>query len=118
MIFPLQLMPELRHKILGSQKIALDSSKAFDLVPHYHLITKHTNCSINPALVHWIAVFLSDMSQLVVLGGVRSDPVPVTSGVPQGSCVLVPILFPVYINDVVDVVQHSSVRLFADDNSV
>ena len=38
----------------------------------------------------------------------------VSSGVPQGTVVLAPLLFPCYINDLPDYVK-SNVRLYADD---
>ena len=61
----------------------------------------------------WISSWLSERSQKVVLDGQASDPVPVLPGVPQGS-VLGPVLFLIFINDLLDNVR-SSVRLFADD---
>ena len=61
----------------------------------------------------WINSWLSGRTQQVVLDGQASDPVPVLSGVPQGS-VLGPVLFLLFINDLPDNIR-SSVRLFADD---
>ena len=45
-----------------------------------------------------------------------SSKAPVTSGVPQGT-VLGPIFF-IYINDFPEYLQHSTLRLFADDSII
>ena len=46
-----------------------------------------------------------------------SSKAPVTSGVPQGT-VLGPILFLIYTNDFPEYLQHSTLRLFADDSII
>ena len=50
----------------------------------------------------------------MVLDGVSSELVPVTSGVPQGS-ILRPLLFLLFISDMPDCAEHSILSLFADD---
>ena len=62
----------------------------------------------------WISSFLSDRHQKVVIDNVSSDSVSVVSGVPQGT-VLGPILFIIYINDIIENIKHSKILLFADD---
>ena len=91
----------------------LDFSKAFDKVPHEHLILKLQYYGIRGNILDWISSFLSNRTQRVVCGGFASDPVDILSGVPQGT-VLGPLLFLIYINDITDYVS-SSYRLFADN---
>ena len=92
----------------------LDFSKAFDRVPHGLLIEKLLFIGIDSAVVRWIAHFLADRMQKVVVEGATSGSLAVTSGVPQGS-VLGPSLFLVYINDICSIIKTSTIRLFADD---
>ena len=96
--------------------ILLDFSKAFDKVAHQKLISKLYFYGIRGKTLSWVKDFLDSRSQAVVLNGVKSDKIAVSSGVPQGS-VLGPILFLAYINDLPDQVK-SRVRLFADDTAI
>ena len=96
--------------------IYLDFRKAFDSVPHQRLLCKLKAYGIGDRLYRWIESFLSNRSQRVTINGTKSDWVPVTSGIPQGS-VLGPVLFVLYINDLPSVLR-SVCRIFADDTKV
>lgn len=97
--------------------IIMDFAKAFDKVPHKHLLYKLKYYGITCNALNWISDFLEDRTQTVALEGEFSNKVSVTSGVPQGT-VMGPILFLIYINDFSDYIQHSTLRLFADDSII
>lgn len=93
--------------------IFMDFSKAFDKVSHHKLLHKLGYIINNTKLLAWISAFLRDRRQFVTLNRTSSDIVPVDSGVPQGS-VLGPLLFLLFINDIVDNISVH-VKLYADD---
>ena len=61
--------------------------------------------------------YVHSRSQQVTILGATSSPLPVTSGVPQGS-ILGPILFLLYVKSLPDVVRSSQIAAFADDTKV
>ena len=91
----------------------MDFAKAFDKVQHRRLSHKLEYYGIRGSTHKLINSWLSGRTRQVVLYGQASDPVPVLSGVPQG-LVLGPVLFLIFINDLLDNIRPS-VCLFADD---
>ena len=96
--------------------VFLDISKAFDRVWHHGLLYKLERSGISQSLLQWFKNYLSNRQQRVVINGKTSTWGTINAGVPQGS-VLGPLLFLIFINDIVDIV-HSKIKLFADDTSL
>ena len=94
--------------------IYLDLKKAFDKVPHRRLLWKLEKMGgVRGKLLKWMEDFLVGREMRTVIRDQPSGWSMVTSGVPQGS-VLAPVMFVVFINDMVENVT-SYVSLFADD---
>ena len=96
--------------------VSLDASSAFDRVWHKGLLHKLQSFGIKGVLLKWFESYLTDRQQRVVISGSCSEWIHIKSGVPQGS-ILGPLLFLIYINDIVDNIR-SDILLFADDTSL
>ena len=96
--------------------VALDHSKAFDMVWHKSLLAKLTSASLAPKLCKLFERFLSDRSSKVVIGGIASSSFHTNARIPQGS-VISPTLFLIYINDLLNL-PSNPVHCYADDSSL
>ena len=91
-----------------------DFAKAFDRVPHYELLLKARQIGVRGCLLEVLYDYLNGREQFVRVDNIKSKPLSVTSGVPQGS-LLGPILFCKYINDQPDALRFGEPFMFADD---
>ena len=84
------------------------------------MLDKLNSLGMSPSAVQWFRSYLTMRTQSVCTNGVLSEPqpLPISSGVPQGS-VLGPLLFYQYINNLPLVVQGCSIdQLYADDTRI
>jgi ribonuclease P/MRP protein subunit RPP40 len=93
----------------------IDYAKAFDSVSPLKLCHKLKAYGIAGNLLSWIANLLSGRCQQTRVGSVLSEVGALISGVIQGSC-LGPLLFVLYVNDIVNVFANGVMcKLYADD---
>lgn len=97
--------------------IFMDLSKAFDTIDHHILLQKLHYYGVRGNAFNWFNNYLTNRTQYVVINGVKSSIQSNNCGVPQGS-VLGPLLFLIYINDIVNSSNLVRFSLFADDTCV
>ena len=97
--------------------IFLDIKKAFDTVDHDILINKLKFYGVDGTVILWFKSYLSGRKQCTKFDGLQSTYLDIICGVPQGS-LLGPLLFSVYINDMVNACNLSKPYLFADDGAL
>ena len=97
--------------------VFIDLQKAFDTINHEILMNKLRKYGIRGKCYDWLTDYLACRQQFVMFDDVVSNRQTITCGVPQGS-VLGPLLFILYINDIVHVSKSLFPILFADDTNI
>ena len=97
-----------------SRVISLDISKAFDRVWQKGLLARLPMFGLHHTLINWIGSFLYDRSIAVRVDGFFSNLHSINACVPQGSLCHLPVLFILFINDLLTSTS-SSIHSFADD---
>ena len=105
------------YSALNNQKFygsaCLDISKAFDCINHKILLLKLRNIGLSDKSIGWFKSYL-DRTQQLTFDSIVSDCIPVLSGIGQGT-IVGPIIFHLYINDVVRMLPNVHINMYADD---
>ena len=97
--------------------VLMDLSKAYDCLPHDLLLAKLSAYGFDESAIALIANYLSNRYQRVKIGSTFSSYLEILRGVPQGS-ILGPLLFNLFINDLMFFIQETEVCNFADDTTI
>ena len=97
--------------------VATDLSKAFDTLSHDLLLSKLQNMGFGYSSITWLQSYLSNRTQQVKLGPIKSSIETTEAGVPQGS-ILGPILFITFTADFHLSFPNCSITSYADDTQI
>ena len=96
--------------------IFIDLSKAFDTVDHHMLIKKLQYYGIDGTALDWFWSYLSNRKQYISFQDISESCLDIICGVSQGSLLLGPLLFLIYVNDLFKASNPLMVMLADDTN--
>ena len=97
--------------------IFLDLSKAFDTLDHDILLSKLNYYGITGNALQLFQTYLHNRKQYVSFNDRNSEYLYIKTGVPQGS-ILGPLLFIIYLNDIIKVCKIFHPIIYADDTTL
>ena len=95
----------------------MDLSKAFDTINHDLLLAKLKAYGFSKDVMTLVRSYLENCNQKVVINNSTSTTQTVIAGVPQGS-IDGPLLFNLFINDLVLFIKYTALGNYADDNNL
>ena len=107
-----------QNKVVGA--VLMDLSKAFDCLPHELLIAKLAAYGFDKKTLKFLLSYLKGRKQAVNINNIKgklSMFMDILAGVPQGS-ILGPILFNIFLNDIMHIFEKCDINNFADDNTL
>ena len=97
--------------------VFIDLSKVFDTIDHNVLLKKLSCYGIRGAALSWFVSYLHNSTQYASIIGTDSNLLTIKCGVPHGS-ILGPLLFIMYVNDIVNSSNLANFIMFADDTNL
>ena len=116
MIYLLEHISKLLSSGENCLVLFFDLAKAFDTLDHKILLKKLEQYGIRGIPLKLINSYLSERSQQVLVNGSLSSEKQMRIGVPQGS-ILGPLLFIIYINDIILATNTGKLGIYADDTT-
>ncbi|CAB4039453.1 Hypothetical predicted protein, partial [Paramuricea clavata] len=104
-------------KGLVTGAVFIDLAEAFDTIDHDVLIHKLKHYGVSNESLLWFKDYLCAGKQFVTIDSHRSEELDIACGVPQGS-IIGPLLFIIYINDLLFCMRSCSVSMYADDTAI
>lgn len=95
----------------------LDLKKAFETVDHGTMIKKLNDYGFRGHFELFFRDYFADRHQQVKIEDVKSKPIAIKYGLPQGSTIS-PILFNLYMNDINSLNLNSKIYQYADDTAL
>lgn len=97
--------------------VFIDLAKAFDTISHKRVLEKLRDFGVRGICHKLFSDYLTNRTQYVKIENFLSDPKTVLCGLPQGT-VLAPIMFIIYLNDLLTLDIKGSIVSFADDTAI